>query len=129
MREAARYNDKFSPPLPASEVAEVAANAWWYEENGLNRVGRFGAYFPTSSIDEMSGPDVAYLLMWLRGHNAPDDTFWVADGLAEKLKMGWRRFAAARKEAIATGWIVPVSKKAPGRPVSYQWGPAAKRRW
>ena len=40
--------------------------------------------------------------MWLRGHNAPDDTFWVADGLAEKLKMGWRRFAAARKEAIAT---------------------------
>jgi hypothetical protein len=128
MKEAARYNDSLSTPLPASEIAAVAQNAWWYETQGLNRMGRRGAYFSTTAIDEMPGPDVAWLLMWLRGHNAPEDSFWVADGLAEKLKMGWRRFAAARKEAIESGWLVVVRNRAPGRPVMYRWGPAARRR-
>jgi hypothetical protein len=75
----------------------------------------------------VSDPYLTALIVWLQAENAPTASFWVADGLAKVLGWPRRQFANARKQAVATGWIVPITAKAPGRPISYRWGKAAAR--
>jgi hypothetical protein len=120
---ARAYNEAFSPPLPSDEVAAVAMSAWDLTSRGLNRFGQHGSYLPSTAVNDMvRDPYLLALISWLQAENGPTSTFWVADGLADKFGWSRRQFANARKQAIETGWIVPVRAKAPGCPVSYKWG-------
>ncbi len=121
-------NSSFTPPLPENEAVAVAASAWGYTARGRNWVGQRGSYLPEAKARALVGdPYLTALIVWLQAENAPTATFWVSDGLAEGLGWPRRQFANARRQAVATGWIVPITAKAPGRPISYRWGNAAAR--
>jgi hypothetical protein len=115
-------NATFNPPLPDEEVVKTASSAWGYTAKGCNRFGQYGSYLPTPAVKSLvHEPYLLALISWLQAENSPNSTFWVADGLADKLGWPRRQFANARRQAIEAGWIVPITIKAPGRPVSYRW--------
>jgi len=116
-------NASFTPPLPDDEVRWIATSAWGITAQGRNRFGQYGSYLPSPVVKDMvRDPYLLALISWLQAENAPRSTFWVADGLAGNLGWPRRQLANARKQAIASGWIVPLTASAPGRPVSYRWG-------
>jgi hypothetical protein len=116
-------NSTFNPPLPESEAVKIAASAWGRTAQGLNWFGQRGSYLPTTTVNDMvRDPYLLALISWLQAENAPTSTFWVADGLADKLGWPRRQLANARRKAIDAGWIVPINSPAPGQPVSYRWG-------
>jgi hypothetical protein len=122
-------NSSFTPPLPESEVIATAASAWGYTAQGRNWFGQRGSYLPAAKVEDMvSDPYFLALINWLQAKNAPSATFWVADGLATALGWPERQLARVRKKAVAAGWIVPITAKAPRRPITYRWGKAAARR-
>jgi hypothetical protein len=109
-------------PMSDKEVTGIMQNAWRYETSGLNRVGRFGAYFPIEEIDKLIGePDDLTLLAFLRAHNHPDATFMVANGLAERF--GWyrQRLAASRRRLIQRGYLTTVRQAGQHTPALYRW--------
>jgi hypothetical protein len=104
------------------EVTGIMQNVWRYESNGLNRVGRFGAYFPIEEIDKLVGePDDLTLLAFLRAHNHPDATFMVANGLAERFGWWRQRLAAARRRLIQHGYLTVVRQAGQHTPALYRW--------
>jgi hypothetical protein len=116
-------NATYRVPLPDEEVVKAAASAWGYTASGNNRFRQHGSYLPTATVRELvRDPYFLALINWLQAENAPDSTFWVADGLADHLGWSRRQFADARRQAVETGWIVPMSEPSPGRPISYRWG-------
>ena len=116
-------NSTFTPPLPESDVVRDATSAWEKTAKGLNRFGKHGSYLPSTAVNDMvRDPYLLALISWLQAENAPSSTFWVADGLADKLGWPRRQLANARRKAVETGWIVPLNAPSPGCPVSYRWG-------
>src|SRR5271166_5784328 len=90
-----------------------------YTKSGRNWFGQRGSYLPTTAVKDMvRDPYLLALISWLQAENAPGSTFWVADGLADKLGWPRRQLATARRQAIAAGWIVPLSAPSPGRAIS-----------
>ena len=121
-------NSSFTLPLPEAEVIATAASAWGYTAQGRNWFGQRGSYLPTPVVKDMvRDPYLLALISWLQAENAPTSTFWVADGLADKLGWPRRQLANARRQAIETGWIVPLSAPSPGRAISYRWGTTQPR--
>jgi hypothetical protein len=122
---ARAYNETFAPPLPGDEVAATAMSAWDITRRGFNRFGKQGSYLTSTAIKDMvRDPYLLALINWLQAENGPASTFWVADGLAKVLGWSRREFANARRQAIETGWIVPLNEPSPGSPVNYRWGRA-----
>jgi hypothetical protein len=122
---ARAYNETFAPPLPSDEVAAVSMSAWDITRRGFNRFGKHGSYLTSTAIKDMvRDPYLLALINWLQAENGPASTFWVADGLAKVLGWSRREFANARRQAIETGWIVPLNQPSPGSPVNYRWGRA-----
>ena len=116
-------NSTFTPPLPESDVVRDATSAWEKTAKGLNRFGKHGSHLPSTAVNDMvRDPYLLALISWLQAENAPSSTFWVADGLADKLGWPRRQLANARRKAVETGWIVPLNAPSPGCPVSYRWG-------
>jgi len=110
-------------PMDEKEVLGIMQNAWRYESNGWNRVGRFGAYLPIEEIDKLvAEPDDLCLLAFLRAHNHPDATFMVANGLAQRL--GWcrERLVTARRRLIRSGYLTMVRQAGQHVPALYRWG-------
>jgi len=120
---AKTLNEQFAQPLGDEEVMKIAASVWKMTIQGRNRFGQHGAWLPTADVDALiSDPYQLALVGYLKAHNAPHSTFWVADGLGEKLGWPRRKFKTARQRIVQTGVIVPLSKPRPGRPVAYRWG-------
>ncbi|EFI50087.1 bifunctional DNA primase/polymerase [Afipia sp. 1NLS2] len=122
--------DSCIPPLEDEEVVRVARSAWKYTMDGTNRIGRHGAWLSEATLDGMvKDPYLTALIAWLQAKNGPDAQFWVADGLNPSM-FDWprRQFQRARRNAVRTGWIVPLTKPKPGEPVEYRWGDARKQR-
>lgn len=116
-------NATYTPPLEDTEVVTTASSAWGYTKSGRNWFGQRGSYLPTTAVKDMvRDPYLLALISWLQAENAPGSTFWVADGLADKLGWPRRQLATARRQAIAAGWIVPLNAPSPGRAISYRWG-------
>jgi Bifunctional DNA primase/polymerase, N-terminal len=116
------------PPITEDRVVSAAASAWQYTERGLNRFGQHGSWLVTDDVRAMVGdPYLLALVSFLKATNKPDSRFWVADGLAEVLEWPRERFQAARRRAIETGWITPLTVPKPGKPVYYKWGTAHER--
>jgi Bifunctional DNA primase/polymerase, N-terminal len=128
---ARKFNDeRCVPPMTEERVVAAAASAWQYTERGLNRFGQHGSWLGTTDVRAIVGdPYLLALVSFLRATNKPDAHFWVADGLAEVLEWPRRKFADARRKAIETGWIIPLTAPKPGKPVYYKWGaaPGGKR--
>jgi hypothetical protein len=116
-------NEECEPPLEEKEVMTVVQSAWRYTQAGTNRFGQRGAWMPALEVTCMvqQEPDVLALLAWLRAHEGPDSTFWIANGLAEYF--GWRRhrLAAARSRLIEMGRIVQIQKPHQGSNALYRW--------
>ena len=109
-------------PMSDKEVAGIMQNVWRYESNGLNRVGRFGAYFPIEEIDKLvSEPDDLCLLAFLRAYNHFDSTFMVANGLAGRFGWWRQRLAASRRRLIESGHLIRIRQAGKNAPALYQW--------
>ena len=109
-------------PMSDKEVAGIMQNVWRYESKGLNRVGRFGAYFPIEEIDKLvSEPDDLCLLAFLRAYNHFDSTFMVANGLAGRFGWWRQRLAASRRRLIESGHLIRIRQAGKYAPALYRW--------
>jgi primase-like protein len=107
---AQTLNEGLGDPMQDAEVAKIAGSIWKYTTEGRNRFGKHGAWFPVSEVSTWKmGPDAFYLLAFLRAHNHPDATFWVANGLAEIFGWDRERFAAARRRLVEHRYHTRVS--------------------
>ena len=119
---ARHHNSQLPIPLEEAEVMKTTASAWGYEQQGLNRYGQHGAYFPFEQVIGLcSDPDAFTLLAYLRANNGPWSDFWIANGLAETFGWGDKRLAAARHRLIERGDVVEVRAPRRHSPGIYQW--------
>jgi hypothetical protein len=125
LAEAEDFNTmRCVPPEDADKVVGIARRAWGYTEEGHNHFGQHGAWFPLDEINALTAPDyqdVLVLLTFLRGHNGPDATFMISNGLGERFGWPIRRIVAARKLLIRLGYVRET------RPASGWHGPALHR--
>ena len=126
---ARSFNECCVPPLKDGEVIEIVDSARRYTARGENRFGTTGSWLPTDTVHALvADPYLCTLVAFLQAENRPDRTFWVADGLAERLCWPRRRFQAARRAAVKRGFIEMVSKPTQGHPALYRFGSAIPRR-
>jgi hypothetical protein len=124
---ARTLNEGFAEPLADGEVMTIAQSIWRYQVERRNRFGQRGAWLPDADVDAFEDDAIAgWLLVWLKRHNGPDATFFVADGLADRLKLPHRKFAEARRRLIDTDHIVCIRKCRRGHPALYRWVAAAR---
>ena len=119
---ARTFNDDCIPPMEDSEVIGVAQSAWKYTENGKNRIGHHGAWFPTNEVVQWhDDTDAFYLFAFLRALQGPDSTFMCANGLADSF--GWRRhrLVDARNRLIEFSIVKCVREARSGRAAQYKW--------
>jgi Bifunctional DNA primase/polymerase, N-terminal/Primase C terminal 1 (PriCT-1) len=117
-----------TPPLTDDEVIRTSHRAFYYTANGENRFGSTGSWLPTDIVYAvMTDPHLCTLLNFLQATNRPNRTFWVADGLAERLGWSHRKFQAARREAVRRGFIEMISMPSRGNPAWYRFGPATRQ--
>jgi hypothetical protein len=110
------------PNLGEDEVVNVATSAWTATQEGRNRVGQHGAWFPTEEVVCMLNDQDAFLLLiFLKAHQGPWATFMCANGLAENLRWARRRLAAARSRLIELGYIKQVRQAGRGCPALFRW--------
>jgi len=122
-------NDDFDSPLPDDEVVRCTKSSWKMTIEGRNRFGQHGVSLSTSDVDRLVvDPHLFALLSWLKAHHGPTNTFWVANGLQEKLGWPRRQLKLARQRAIDRGWLVQLSPARRGSAALYGWGPASNRR-
>src|SRR5262249_50061389 len=96
------------PPKPDKAVITIAKSAWAYEEKGLNRFGKTGAYITTNEVNRLlktGSMDAVALVTLLRARNGPNSRFLLVNGFHKTLGWGRERSATARKHLVATGII------------------------
>ena len=104
---ARTLNEGFGEPMEAAEVIRCTASAWKKAARGENWCGRGRSR--QAEVDRLVGdPYVLSLLDWLKVHHGPDNTFMIADGLADVLGWPRRRLPAARRSLIAMGYLTVV---------------------
>jgi hypothetical protein len=119
---AQTLNEGLGDPMQDAEVAKIAGSIWKYTTQGRNRFGKHGAWFPVNEVSAWKiGPDAFYLLAFLRAHNHPDATFWVANGLAETFGWDRERFATARRRLIEHRYLKLVCRARQHQPALYRW--------
>jgi hypothetical protein len=119
---ARTLNEEFADPMPDGEVATITRSIWNYTAEGRNRFGQHGSWLPLADVDALIvEPFTLALLGYLKAHNGPNSTFWIADGLADL--WGWprRKLSEARERLIKAGRIVRISRPRPGHPALYRW--------
>lgn len=127
-------NAGFGVPLPDNEVEKTAHSVWRMQAEGRNRFGCYGVWLPSNDLSKLMtilSPPALALFAFLRANNGPVSQFMVADGLSARSEFSsWSRrdIPNARKELIARGLIVPLSKSAPGQAATYAWGGFGKER-
>ena len=125
LEHVGRVNAGFAPPMPHSEAVAVAHKAWGYEAAGTNRFGgEMLVGLPVSKFDRLGDdPFALALLMKLRRRWRDDETFVVANAMAEA--MGWprRKFVDARTSLERLGLLVVVTRASKRRgPAQYRLG-------
>ncbi len=106
-----------------AEVVKIAKSVWTMQLEGRNRFGKHGAWFPLDEVEKFySEPDDFFLLGFLRAHHGPDNTFMVANGLAERFGWWRPRLAAARRRLIQGGYLKVVRQAGQQTPALYRWG-------
>jgi hypothetical protein len=114
-------------PLTDGEIVSIAQSIWTYQVERRNRFGQRGVWLPLADVDALiAEPSTLALLNWLHAHNGPESTFWVADGLADRLQWPQRKLAQARRRLIDTGHIICIRKRTRGHPALYRWAAAAR---
>jgi Bifunctional DNA primase/polymerase, N-terminal/Primase C terminal 1 (PriCT-1) len=115
-------NEQCAQPMEDKEVMATAASVWKMQEEGRNRFGQHGAWFPVGEIAPWAGElDAFFLLAYLRGNNRPGATFMVTNSLADKFGWWVRRLAAARTRLIELGHIRPVRQAGKGHAALFRW--------
>ena len=75
-------------PLAVDEVAKVAGSVWLMTVAGRNYVGQNVTIIRQSivrALIEAGKHDALVLLNYLHANQGPEASFWIANGLAEKL--------------------------------------------
>ena len=117
---ARTLNEGFGEPMEATEVIRCATSAWNKTAKGENWCGRGRSR--QVEVDRLVGdPYTLALLDWLKAHHGPDNTFMIADGLADVLGWPRRRLSSARRSLIEMGYLAVV------RAAHNQHGPALYR--
>jgi hypothetical protein len=116
-------NASYLPPLTDDEVVKIAKSAWGYTRRGENRFGRHGVSFSTEEVNQLitRDPDQFLLLAFLRANNGPARTFMVANGLAQELGWGRKRFAAKRRDLERTHIKMVTRPSVRNGPARYRW--------
>ena len=126
---AETLNQELVEPMQRAEVAKIATSTWGYTERGENLFGRHGSILALDEIDRLvDDPYALSLLNWLKAHHKPDNTFMVADGLAELLGWPRRRLPEARQSLLRRGYLKLVRGASQHGPALYRWLPRPKRR-
>ena len=110
--------------MEATEVAKIATSAWGITASGENLYGRHGSILGQDEIDRLVvEPHALALLNWLKAHHAPDNTFWIADGLTREHLRGWsrRELVTARRALIEAGYIRLIRNPSKYGPALYRW--------
>jgi hypothetical protein len=125
---ARTLNKGFAEPMQDAEVVNTARSVWKMQCEGRNRVGQRGSWLPETDVDAFENePFTGWLLVWLKRHNGPDSTFWIANGLAEVLGRPRKVLAEAREQLIEAGYIIRISRARHGHPALYRWNGLASR--
>ncbi len=120
---AQTLNEGIGEPMQEAEVAKIAGSIWKYTTEDRNWFGRHSSRLDLTEVDALvTHPYTMTLLNWLQAHHGPDNTFMIANGLANLLEWPRRPFQAARRQLIESGRIIPLNRPRPGRPVMYRWG-------
>jgi hypothetical protein len=117
-------NSEFAEPLDDREVVKVAASVWKMHCEGRNRFGRHGAYHSLEIVDQLAttNPDALALLSVLKANNGPNNTFPIANAMANsKIALRRHRFAKARKDLIEAGLVEQVSPNTRNHAAQYRW--------
>lgn len=125
---AETHNQCFEDPLDDDEVGRIAHSAWGYQERGENYVAGRCAIIGQPIVNKhISDAHLIALWTWIKANNKPDARFMLADGLQQAL--GWSRidFRRARTGLTGLGWIEPLNKPRPGKPVFYRFGSQANK--
>ena len=129
---AAAINSEFGVPLDDAEVTRTSRSVWNMEAQGRNRFGSYGAWFENAELSKLLtllSPQAFALLAFIKAQNGPAAQFIVADALQGRSEfVSWSRrdIPRARGELIRLGFIVPLTRKAPGKAVVYAWGETGK---
>lgn len=120
---ARRLNAECAEPMTAPEVSRVVDNVWSMTIKGLNHIGQHGAFMQDHEIDDLIGgnQDAFVLLAYLRRHEQPLVTFWIANGLADHLGWTVKRLANARKYLIDRKLVRQIKTPSQGNPAIYGW--------
>jgi hypothetical protein len=120
-----------SPPLEPGEVEKIVTSAWGYEESGLNRFGQHGAWISGDDHDlllkECDPAALVLLLAFLRRHQGPRAQFMVTNSMSERLKLGPKRLAAARRRLIELGYLRPIKAASKGSAALFVWSKRPRR--
>jgi len=114
------------PPLSDTEVVNIAASAWRYQEEGRNLVG-LGRAFVVSNADykrlrEEGGADAALLYCDLRSQHWGRD-FVLSKAMAASMRWGLPRWRRARDALVKLGFIhcIHPGGNGPHDPSIYRW--------
>jgi Bifunctional DNA primase/polymerase, N-terminal len=115
-----QYNEEhMEPPLENHVAVSKAVSAWKYEERGENWFGSVGTVTVPARIinDLLANQDALVLLMMVRQYNWDNETFCVANAMAETMTWRLQRFQAARRTLawISTERYSPNSRTAPSQ--------------
>lgn len=125
---AKTLNAQFAVPMDEARVVSTARSVWRMEREGRNRFGQIGAFMPVAETDQLIGnPDAFALLGWLRAHERPQGKIMIANGLAKRFGWSRERLAKARSALLSGGWVLRVSRPAPGLAAGYVWGRAEQQ--
>jgi Bifunctional DNA primase/polymerase, N-terminal/Primase C terminal 1 (PriCT-1) len=120
---AMSHNRESDQPMAVEEVNKVVGQVWRYTVDGMNYIGERGAILQDYVVDSFSGDaDAFYLLAFLRTHELPTATFWIANGLADRLGWTRQRLVVARNRLIDLGYVRQITRPWQGNPAVYGWG-------
>jgi hypothetical protein len=126
---ARQQNAECIQPMPVAEVSKVVGSVWKMTIEGRNWFGQHGAFMGLHEVTSMVGgddQDAFLLLAFLRAHQGPCATFWIADGLRETLGWTVKRLSNARKRLLDLGYVKQVRLPWRGHAAEYVWLPKAK---
>ena len=121
---AQQHNAKCIQPMTVAEVSKVVDSVWRMTIEGRNCFGQHGAFMGLHEVNNMVGggdQDAFLLLAFLRAHQRPWATFWIANGLTETLGWTVKRLANARKRLLQRGYVEQVRLPWRGTPAEYVW--------
>jgi hypothetical protein len=122
---ARNVNAGLAEPLGDEEVVEVTGKAWGYQVAGLNRFGDGpGVWLTAPQVNDLFGRlsgDAILLLLFLKANHQRNNTFMIANGIADRVGLSRERLQAARKSLLEHGMIRCVRWAANNKPAQFRW--------